>query len=167
MKITTRISHQKKSLINDLLAFKHVNLTALQLLDRLAEHIVIYGRCLGFILHACQAGIVGIGDNFQHSEFGVEAVGVPCQRIGQFEQIVCRIVVRRVCLCGPKHVAVARLRHVVGILNYANCALAEEAAAAGAAPSVTFEAAEDETLNITDKENNPMVDALVQAISNQ
>ena len=35
------------------------------------------------------------------------------------------------------------------------------------APNVTFEAAEGEALNITDKENNPMVDALVQAISNQ
>ena len=42
-----------------------------------------------------------------------------------------------------------------------------EAAAAGAAPSVTFEAAEGEALNITSKEENPMVDALVQAISNQ
>lgn len=42
-----------------------------------------------------------------------------------------------------------------------------EADAAGAAPSVSFEAAEGEALNITDKENNPMVDALVQAISNQ
>lgn len=41
------------------------------------------------------------------------------------------------------------------------------AAANRAAPSVTFEAAEGEALNITDKENNPMVDALVQAISNQ
>ena len=39
----------------------------------------------------------------------------------------------------------------------------QEAEAAGAAPSVTFEAAEGEALNI----NNPMVDALVQAISNQ
>ena len=46
-------------------------------------------------------------------------------------------------------------------------AFLEEAAAAGAAPSVTFEAAEGEALNITDKENNPMVDALVQAIENQ
>lgn len=42
-----------------------------------------------------------------------------------------------------------------------------EAAAAGAAPSVTFEAAEGETLNITSKEENPMFDALVQAVSNQ
>ena len=46
-------------------------------------------------------------------------------------------------------------------------AFIEKAEAAGAAPSVTFEAAEGEALNITDKENNPMVDALVQAISNQ
>ena len=43
----------------------------------------------------------------------------------------------------------------------------EEAAAAGAAPSVTFEAAEGEVLNITDKENNPMVAQLVEAIENQ
>ena len=43
----------------------------------------------------------------------------------------------------------------------------KEADAAGAAPSVTFEAAEGEALNITDKENNPMVDAMVQAISEQ
>ena len=46
-------------------------------------------------------------------------------------------------------------------------AFLEEAAAAGAAPRVTFEAAEGEALNITGKENNPMVDVLVQAISNQ
>jgi len=43
----------------------------------------------------------------------------------------------------------------------------QEAAAAGAAPSVTFEAAEGESLNITDKENNPMVAQLVEAIENQ
>ena len=43
----------------------------------------------------------------------------------------------------------------------------EQAFEAGAAPSVTFEAAEGEALNIADKENNPMVDALVQAIENQ
>ena len=42
----------------------------------------------------------------------------------------------------------------------------QEAEAAGAAPTVTFEAAEGEALNITGKENNPMVDAMVQAISN-
>ena len=42
-----------------------------------------------------------------------------------------------------------------------------EADAAGAAPSVTFEAAEGEALNITDKENNPMVNQLVEAIENQ
>jgi len=42
-----------------------------------------------------------------------------------------------------------------------------EADAAGAAPNVTFEAAEGETLNITSPEENPMVDALVQAVSNQ
>jgi len=46
-------------------------------------------------------------------------------------------------------------------------AFREEADAAGAAPSVTFEAAEGEALNITGKENNPMVDAMVQAISEQ
>lgn len=46
-------------------------------------------------------------------------------------------------------------------------AFLEEAAAAGAAPSVTFEAAEGEALNISSPEENPMVDALVQAISNQ
>ena len=43
----------------------------------------------------------------------------------------------------------------------------KEAAAAGAAPSVTFEAAEGEALNITGKENNPMVTQLVEAIENQ
>ena len=32
---------------------------------------------------------------------------------------------------------------------------------------VTFEAAEGEALNITDKENNPMVNQLVEAIENQ
>lgn len=42
-----------------------------------------------------------------------------------------------------------------------------EADAAGAAPSVTIEAAEGEALNITSPEENPMVDALVQAISEQ
>ena len=42
-----------------------------------------------------------------------------------------------------------------------------EADAAGAAPSVTFEAAEGEALNITGKENNPMVAQLVEAIENQ
>jgi hypothetical protein len=42
-----------------------------------------------------------------------------------------------------------------------------EEAAAGAAPSVTFEAAEGEALNITGKENNPMVNQLVEAIENQ
>jgi hypothetical protein len=46
-------------------------------------------------------------------------------------------------------------------------AFLQEAAAAGAAPSVTFEAAEGEALNITSPEENPMVDALVQAVSNQ
>ncbi len=46
-------------------------------------------------------------------------------------------------------------------------AFLEEAAAAGAAPSVSFEAAEGEVLNITSPEENPMVDALVQAIENQ
>ena len=43
----------------------------------------------------------------------------------------------------------------------------KEAATAGAAPSVTFEAAEGEALNITGKENNPMVNQLVEAIENQ
>lgn len=42
-----------------------------------------------------------------------------------------------------------------------------EADAAGAAPSVTFEAADGEALNITGKENNPMVAQLVEAIENQ
>lgn len=46
-------------------------------------------------------------------------------------------------------------------------AFLEEASAAGAAPSVTFEAAEGEALNITGKENNPMVNQLVEAIENQ
>jgi len=46
-------------------------------------------------------------------------------------------------------------------------AFIEKAEAAGAAPSVTFEAAEGEALNITSPEENPMVDALVQAIENQ
>ena len=43
----------------------------------------------------------------------------------------------------------------------------QEAAAAGAAPSVTFEAAEGEALNITGNENNPIVAQLVEAIENQ
>ena len=42
-----------------------------------------------------------------------------------------------------------------------------EADAAGAAPSVSFEAADGEALNITGKENNPMVAQLVEAIENQ
>ena len=42
-----------------------------------------------------------------------------------------------------------------------------EADAADAAPSVSFEAAEGEALNISSPEENPMVDALVQAVSNQ
>ena len=42
-----------------------------------------------------------------------------------------------------------------------------EAAAAGAVPGVTFEAAEGEVLNISSPEENPMVDALVTAISEQ
>lgn len=41
------------------------------------------------------------------------------------------------------------------------------AAANSAAPSMTFEAAEGEALNITGKKNNPMVDMMVQAVSNQ
>lgn len=43
----------------------------------------------------------------------------------------------------------------------------EKAEAAGAAPSVTFEAAEGEALNIRSREENPMVDMMVQAVSNQ
>lgn len=43
----------------------------------------------------------------------------------------------------------------------------QEAAAAGAAPSVTFEAAEGEALNIRGKEENPVFDVLVQAVENQ
>ena len=43
----------------------------------------------------------------------------------------------------------------------------QKADTAGAAPSVTFEAAEGEALNITGKENNPMVNQLVEAIENQ
>jgi len=43
----------------------------------------------------------------------------------------------------------------------------QEADAAGAAPSVTFEAAEGEALNIRSREENPMVDMMVQAVSNQ
>lgn len=39
----------------------------------------------------------------------------------------------------------------------------KEAASKGAAPSVSFEAAEGETLNISSPEENPMVDMLVQA----
>jgi len=46
-------------------------------------------------------------------------------------------------------------------------AFLQEAAAAGAAPSVTFEAKEGEALNIKSKEDNPMVDQLVQAINEQ
>ena len=46
-------------------------------------------------------------------------------------------------------------------------AFLQEAAATGAAPSVTFEAAEGEVLNISSPEENPMVDQLVQAIENQ
>lgn len=46
-------------------------------------------------------------------------------------------------------------------------AFIEKAEAAGAAPSVTFEAAEGEVLNIKSREENPMVDMMVQAVSNQ
>ena len=46
-------------------------------------------------------------------------------------------------------------------------AFIEKAEAAGAAPSVTFEAAEGEALNIRSREENPMVDMMVQAVSNQ
>lgn len=46
-------------------------------------------------------------------------------------------------------------------------AFIEKAEAAGAAPSVSFEAADGEALNITGKENNPMVNQLVEAIENQ
>ncbi len=46
-------------------------------------------------------------------------------------------------------------------------AFIEKAEAAGAAPSVTFEAAEGEALNIRSREENPMVAQLVEAIENQ
>ncbi len=46
-------------------------------------------------------------------------------------------------------------------------AFIEKAEAAGAAPSVTFEAADGEALNIKSREENPMVDMMVQAVSNQ
>lgn len=46
-------------------------------------------------------------------------------------------------------------------------AFLQEAAAAGAAPSVTFEAPEGEALNIRSKEENPVLDVLVQAVENQ
>ena len=46
-------------------------------------------------------------------------------------------------------------------------AFIEKAEAAGAAPSVTFEAAEGDALNIKSREENPMVDMMVQAVSNQ
>ncbi len=46
-------------------------------------------------------------------------------------------------------------------------AFLQEAEAAGAAPSVTFETTDGEELNITGKEDNPMVNQLVQAIENQ
>ena len=42
-----------------------------------------------------------------------------------------------------------------------------EADAAGASPSLTIEAEEGQALNITSKEENPMVDMLVQALQNQ
>ena len=43
----------------------------------------------------------------------------------------------------------------------------QEAQAAGASPSISFEAADGEALNISSPEDNPMVDTLVQAVSNQ
>ncbi len=44
----------------------------------------------------------------------------------------------------------------------------EEAEAAGAAPSITFEAPKGEHLNITgEPDDNPLVDQLVQAVENQ
>lgn len=43
----------------------------------------------------------------------------------------------------------------------------EEAFESGASPSVTFEAAEGEALNTKSREENPMVDMMVQAVSNQ
>ena len=43
----------------------------------------------------------------------------------------------------------------------------EQTFKAGAAPSVNFEAAEGEALNIRSREENPMVDMMVQAVSNQ
>ena len=42
-----------------------------------------------------------------------------------------------------------------------------EADAVGSAPSVTIEAEEGQALNITSKEENPMVDMLMQALQNQ
>lgn len=46
-------------------------------------------------------------------------------------------------------------------------AFLQEAEEAGAAPSVTFEAPKGETLNIRGREENPMVDMLVQSIANR
>lgn len=46
-------------------------------------------------------------------------------------------------------------------------AFMEEAAAAGAAPSVTFEAPEGEALNVSSPEENPVMNQLVRAIENQ
>ena len=46
-------------------------------------------------------------------------------------------------------------------------AFMERAEAVGATPRISFEAAEGEDLNISSPEENPMVDALVQAVSNQ
>ena len=46
-------------------------------------------------------------------------------------------------------------------------AFLQEAEAAGASPSVTFEAADGEALNIKSREENPMVDMMMQAVGNQ
>lgn len=45
-------------------------------------------------------------------------------------------------------------------------AFMRQAEGAGAAPSVTFEAADGEALNITGKEDNPLVNQLVKAVTN-
>ena len=45
-------------------------------------------------------------------------------------------------------------------------AFMQQAESAGAAPSITFEAADGEALNITGKEDNPLVNQLVKAVTN-
>lgn len=46
-------------------------------------------------------------------------------------------------------------------------AFMQEAEAADATPSVTFEAAEDEGLNIKSREDNPILEQMIQTIENQ